>query len=210
MKLKSFLMISMVMIATQASAEETVVIDSEMLGEQPGAVATEPNTTAPLEAGAVSQADANRERLLKGGKISARQKTAMAKAKISDNNKQQGEIFLAENKAKQGVISLPSGVQYKILRAGSGKPPKESSVVTCRLRGTLIDGATFDKSDLKKPVALSVSGLLPGLKEAVMLMSSGAKWQIVIPSQLAYGELGDRGIGPNAVLIYDMEIIKIK
>lgn len=210
MKLKSILMFSLVMIATQANAEEAVVIDSEMLGEQPGAVATEPTATAPIEEGAVSQADANRERLLKGGKISARQKTAMAKAQISDSNKQQGEVFLAENKAKQGVISLTSGVQYKILRAGSGKKPSENSVVACRFRGALIDGATFDKSDSKKPVALSVSGFLPGLKEAVMLMSAGAKWQIVIPPQLAYGELGDRGVGPNAVLIYDMEIVSVK
>lgn len=209
MKFKSFLMFSLVMMATQASAEEAVVIDSEMLGEQPGAIATEPAAEAPTDAGAVS-ADANKERILKGGKISARQKTAMAKAQISDNNKQQGEVFLAENKAKQGVISLPSGVQYKILRAGSGKNPSESSVVACRFRGTLIDGTTFDKSDLKKPVALSVSGFLPGLKEAVMTMSAGAKWQIVIPPQLAYGELGDRGVGPNAVLIYDMEIVSIK
>lgn len=209
MKLKSILMISLIMITVQASAEEAVVIDSEMLGEQPGTVATEPTTTAQIDAGAVS-ADANRERILKGGKISARQKTAMAKAQISVDNKQQGEVFLAENKTKQGVITLTSGVQYKILRAGSGKNPSESSVVACRFRGTLIDGATFDKSDVKKPVALNVSGFLPGLKEAVMLMSAGAKWQVVIPPQLAYGELGDRGVGPNAVLIYDMEIVSIK
>ncbi|NOU01309.1 MAG: hypothetical protein HOO95_07030 [Gallionella sp.] len=211
------LLLSLGLYATQASAEESILIDAAALGQQESAPvdgvpslqikASEFPQTVPES---LLQSDANRDRILKGGKMSARQRTALAKAQISDDNKQFGESFLAQNKAKQGVISLPSGVQYKILRAGSGKNPSESSIVACRYRGTLVDGATFDQSESKKTVDLSVSGFLPGLKEVVKLMSAGSKWQIVIPPQLAYGELGDRGVGPNAVLIYDMEIVGIK
>jgi FKBP-type peptidyl-prolyl cis-trans isomerase len=217
MKLIWVLLFGLGQLVTQASAEEAVLIDAESLGQQQR-VPVDGNLPSQIDTGefsqanseSLSQADANRERILKGGKMSARQRTAMAKAQTSDTNKQLGEVFLAQNKAKQGVTSLPSGVQYKILRAGSGKTPTENSMVACRYRGTLIDGATFDKSEAQKTVDLSVSGLMPGLKEAVKLMSVGAKWQIVIPPQLAYGELGDRGVGPNAVLIYDMEIAGIK
>jgi FKBP-type peptidyl-prolyl cis-trans isomerase FklB len=210
MKLKWIVLFSIGLFVMQASAEETVVIDTETIGEQPGAVVAETNVPSQVEAGAVSQADANRERILKGGKMSARQKHEMAKAEISGSNKQQGEAFLAANKVKQGVVTLVSGLQYKVLRAGQGKMPTDTSVVVCRYRGALIDGTEFDKSEAKKSVALNVATLLPGLKEAVKLMNAGSKWQIVIPPQLAYGELGDRGVGQNAVLIYDMEIISIK
>lgn len=210
MKLKFVLLLSLGLLMTQASAEEAVVIDAGMIGEQPSTATADANVPIQVGVGTSSQADANRERILKGGKMSARQKHEMAKAEMSDSNKQQGEAFLAANRAKPGVISLASGVQYKILRAGQGRMPTEASVVVCRYRGALIDGTEFDKSEAKKSAALSVAGFLPGLKEAVKLMSAGAKWQIVIPPQLAYGALGDRGVGPNAVLIYDMEIISVK
>lgn len=218
MKLKIILLVSLVSLAIQAGAEEAIVIDSGMLGEQPSATTPEINAiqqgeaSESSQAGAatVSQADANKERILKGGKMSARQKAAIVKAEISDSNKQLGEAFLASNKTMPGVVSLASGVQYKILRVVQGRKPTEASVVACRYQGTLIDGTVFDKSETKKSVDLSVSGFLPGLKEAVLLMPAGSKWQIVIPPQLAYGELGGRGVGPNAVLIYDMEIVKIK
>jgi FKBP-type peptidyl-prolyl cis-trans isomerase len=80
----------------------------------------------------------------------------------------------------------------------------------CRYKGTLIDGSSFDKPDAKKPLTLAVAGLLPGLREAVKLMTTGAKWQIVIPPQLGFGARGSQGVGPNAVLIYDIEIISVK
>jgi FKBP-type peptidyl-prolyl cis-trans isomerase FklB len=210
MKLQWAVLLTLGLLTIQANAEEAVVIDAGMVGEVSGAIAVDVNTSSQVDAGNVSQADANRERILKGGKMSARQKHEMAKAELSDSNKQQGEIFLAANKVKQGVVSLASGVQYKVLRAGQGRMPTDTSVVVCRYRATLIDGTEFDKSEAKKSVALSVVAFLPGLKEAVKLMSAGSRWQIVIPPQLAYGELGDRGVGPNAVLIYDMEIISIK
>ena len=129
---------------------------------------------------------------------------------MADSNKQAGDNFLAANKAKPGVVTLPSGVQYKILRAGKGMKPTEDNFVRCRYKGTLIDGSIIDKSDEKKPVSMHVAGFLAGLKEAVMLMPTGSKWEIVIPPQLAYGAFGNRGVGPNAVLIYEMEILGVK
>ncbi len=209
MRLIWIVMLSFVFLVKDVSAEEAVVIDADAIGEQQNTPA-DVNLPSQMDTSTLSQDEANRDRILKGGKISVRQKTAIVKSQISDSNKQQGEVFLAENKVKQGVISLPSGLQYKILRPGSGKVPTESSVVACRVRGKLIDGTVFDQSDLKKPIVVSVSGFLPGLKEAVKLMSVGAQWQIVIPPQLAYGELGNRGVGSNAVLIYDIEIVSIK
>lgn len=209
MRLIWIAMFSFVFLVKYVSAEEAVVIDADAIGEQQS-TPVDVNLPSQMDTSTLSQDEANRDRILKGGKISVRQKTAIVKSQISDSNKQQGEVFLAENKVKQGVISLPSGLQYKILRPGSGKVPTESSVVACRVRGKLIDGTVFDQSDLKKPIVVSLSGFLPGLKEAVKLMSAGAQWQIVIPPQLAYGELGNRGVGPNAVLIYDIEIVSIK
>ncbi len=210
MKLKWVVLFGLGLFAMQANSEESVVIDSKMLGEQSGAATADVNQPAKAGEPAASQADANKERILKGGKMSARQKTAMSKSETSESNKLEGAAFLANNKAKQGVVSLPSGVQYKVLRASQGKKPTDGSVVVCRYRGTLIDGTEFDKPDSKKPVSLNVSGFLPGLKEAVKLMSAGSKWQIVVPPHLGYGELGDRSVGPNAVLLYDMEIISVK
>jgi FKBP-type peptidyl-prolyl cis-trans isomerase FklB len=154
---------------------------------------------------------ANKEQLLKGGKMSPRQKAALARGELAESNKGAGDAFLASNGAKPGVVSLPSGLQYKILHAGKGKKPTESSTIRYRYKGTLIDGSVIDKSaENNKPSTINVGGLLAGLKEAAMLMPSGSKWQIVIPPQLAYGASGYRGAGPNAVLVYEMEILGIK
>jgi FKBP-type peptidyl-prolyl cis-trans isomerase len=210
MKLKWIVLLGLTLLGMQARAEEAVVIDAQAVGEPPAAAKAAEHATAPAEAPSASPAEANRARVLKGGKMSQRQKTAMAKATLAESNKQQGESFLAANKIKDGVVSLPSGVQYKILKAAKGKTPGENSMVACRYRGTLTDGTSFDKTDAKTPAALSVAGFLPGLREAVKLMPAGSKWQIVVPPQLAYGESGDRGVGPNAVLIYEMEIVSFK
>jgi FKBP-type peptidyl-prolyl cis-trans isomerase FklB len=165
------------------------------------------------QAYAISQADANaanKERMLRGGKMSPREREEIDRAALADTNKRAGDDFLASNKAKPGVVSLPSGVQYKILRASEGKKPGNGSQINCRYKGTLIDGTSFDQFEDKKPSALHVAGLLPGLKEAVKLMPVGSKWEIVIPPKLAYGAQGNRVIGPNAVLIYEMEILSLK
>lgn len=153
---------------------------------------------------------ANKERVLRGGKMSPMQRAAVAKAAAAESNEKGGDGFLGTNLAKPGVVGLPSGVQYKVVKAGTGKKPTEQSMIRCRYQGKLIDGSTFDKNDDKNPAAMAVSGLLPGLKEAVKLMPAGSKWEIVVPPQLGYGTQGNHRVGPNAVLIYDMEIVSIK
>jgi FKBP-type peptidyl-prolyl cis-trans isomerase FklB len=209
MKLKSVCLLGLCLFALQVNAEQSVVIDSQSVGEPATASKAEANAAATTDARAEANA-ANKEQFLKGGKMSPRERAAVAKAEIGNANIQAGSDFLSSNNAKAGVVSLPSGVQYRILRAGKGKTPTEDSVIRCRYKGTLIDGTAIDKSDSKKPSSLHVNGLLAGLKEAVKLMPTGSKWEIVIPPQLAYGAIGNRGVGPNAVLIYEMEILGIK
>jgi len=123
----------------------------------------------------------------------------------------EGEAFLAANKKKDGVITLASGLQYKIIKTGSGKTPKAIDSVTVNYRGTLIDGTEFDSSIKRgQPATFQVNGVIPGWTEALQLMREGDKWQLFIPSNLAYGERGAGGIiGPNAVLIFELELISI-
>jgi FKBP-type peptidyl-prolyl cis-trans isomerase len=130
----------------------------------------------------------------------------------SADNKRKGDAFLEENKKKEGVVALPSGLQYKILKAGDGKKPTDADMVECQYRGTLIDGTEFDSSYWSgKPAVLKVAGLIPGWTEALKLMPVGSKWQLFIPPQLAYGERGaSRDVGPNATLIFELELLAIK
>ena len=127
-------------------------------------------------------------------------------------NKTEGEAFLAANKSKAGVVTLPSGLQYKILTAGTGPKPTASDSVVCNYRGTLINGTEFDSSYKHgQPVTFGVGGVIKGWTEALQLMPVGSKWQLFIPSNLAYGEQGAGGgqIGPNATLIFEVELISI-
>ncbi|MGZ3591556.1 MAG: FKBP-type peptidyl-prolyl cis-trans isomerase N-terminal domain-containing protein, partial [Thermodesulfobacteriota bacterium] len=138
------------------------------------------------------------------------QKEMLAKqAEVAKKNKTEGEAFLAENKKKEGVKALPSGLQYKVIKAGTGKKPKSSDTVTVNYRGTLIDGTEFDSSYKRgQPATFQVSGVIPGWTEALQLMEEGAKWQLFIPSNLAYGERGAGGvIGPNATLLFEIELV---
>jgi FKBP-type peptidyl-prolyl cis-trans isomerase FklB len=131
---------------------------------------------------------------------------------LGEKNKKEGEAFLAENKKKEGVTTLPDGLQYKVLTAGAGKKPTDADSVTVQYRGTLIDGTEFDSSFKRgQPATFPVKGVIPGWTEALKLMQPGAKWQIFIPSQLAYGERGaGNQIGPNATLIFEVELISIQ
>jgi len=145
------------------------------------------------------------------------QKELMAKQeevarKLGEKNKKEGEAFLAENKKKEGVKTLPSGLQYKVIKEGTGKKPKVADTVTTHYRGTLIDGTEFDSSYRRgKPASFPVNGLIPGWTEALQLMGEGTKWQLFIPPNLAYGERGaGRDIGPNATLIFEIELISIQ
>lgn len=141
-----------------------------------------------------------------------RQKQAQAARLAAENNKKAGDAFLAENTTKEGIVTLPSGLQYKILKAGDGKMPTAADTVECHYRGTLINGTEFDSSYRRgQPATFKVTGVIPGWREALKLMSVGSKWQLFIPPQLAYGERGTgRDIGPNATLIFEVELLAIK
>src|SRR5881394_2724101 len=131
---------------------------------------------------------------------------------LGEKNKQEGEKFLAENKNKLGVTALPSGLQYKILVEGNGESPKSNDVVTANYRGTLIDGTEFDSSAKNnQPLVRPANMLIKGWTEALQLMKPGAKWQLFVPPDLAYGERGmGAQIGPNATLIFEMELVSFK
>ena len=132
---------------------------------------------------------------------------------LGDKNKKEGEAFLAQNKTKDGVKTLPSGLQYKVITEGKGKFPKSSDTVTVQYKGTLIDGTEFDSSYKRGQAAtFPVGGVIKGWTEALQLMKEGSKWQLFIPSDLAYGVSGTQGgpIGPNAVLIFEVELVSIK
>jgi len=128
-------------------------------------------------------------------------------------NKKEGPLFLAANKTKPGVVTLPSGLQYKILQAGTGPKPTATDTVTCNYRGTFINGTEFDSSyKYGKPATFPLNGVIKGWNEALQLMPVGSKWQLFIPSELAYGEQGNPGggIAPNATLIFELELLSIQ
>src|SRR5258708_24392722 len=141
-----------------------------------------------------------------------KQKQMQAQDAAAAENKKQGEDFLAENAKKDGVVVLPDGMQYKIITAGQGKKPAETDTVLCNYKGTFTDGTEFDSSvEAGKPVPFEIKNVIPGLKEALQLMPVGSKWQIVLPSSLAYGDHGAGNvIGPNATLIFEVELVSIQ
>jgi FKBP-type peptidyl-prolyl cis-trans isomerase FklB len=143
----------------------------------------------------------------------SREKRVQALKEQAGKNLKAGQEFLAANKAKKDVVSLPSGLQYKVLTAGQGDKPKATDVVTVHYRGTLITGKEFDSSIKRgQPATFPVNGVIKGWQEALPLMPVGSKWQVFIPAELAYGAQGAAGgaIGPNETLIFDIELIGIK
>jgi FKBP-type peptidyl-prolyl cis-trans isomerase FklB len=132
--------------------------------------------------------------------------------KLGEQNKKAGEAFLADNKKKEGVKTLPSGVQYKVLKTGTGKMPTASDTVTVHYRGTLVDGTEFDSSYKRgEPATFPLRGVIPGWTEALQLMKTGSKWQIFIPAEKAYGESGAGGvIPPNSALIFEVELVSVQ
>ncbi len=141
-----------------------------------------------------------------------RQKAEEKRKADAEVNKKVGEDFLAANKSKEGVVTLPSGLQYKVLKQGDGPKPSASDSVTTHYKGTLIDGTEFDSSYTRgEPATFGVKGVIKGWTEALQLMPVGSKWQLFIPSELAYMERGSgQKIGPNAALIFDIELLSIK
>ncbi len=126
-------------------------------------------------------------------------------------NRKEGDAFLAANKTKEGVVTLPSGMQYKILKEGTGPKPTASDTVSCNYRGTLINGKEFDSSYKRgEPTSFPVGGVIKGWTEALQLMPVGSKWQLFIPADLAYGDRGAGGdIGPGETLIFEVELLSI-
>ncbi|NNF97542.1 MAG: FKBP-type peptidyl-prolyl cis-trans isomerase [Halobacteria archaeon] len=140
------------------------------------------------------------------------QKAAVEKRNtIGETNQKAGDAFLAENKAKDGVKTLKSGLQYKVVKAGTGKSPAATDEVEVHYEGRLINGKVFDSSIQRgKSISFGVNKVIKGWTEALQLMKEGARWQVYIPSKLAYGKNGaGNAIGPNETLIFDVELIKV-
>ncbi len=132
--------------------------------------------------------------------------------RLVETNQKDGAAFLAANRTKEGVKTLPSGLQYKVLKSGKGAMPQSESTVKTHYKGTLLDGTVFDSSyDRGEPIEFRVDGVIAGWTEALQLMKAGDKWQLFIPSELAYGEEGaGADIGPHAVLIFEIELLSFK
>src|SRR5689334_11357405 len=145
--------------------------------------------------------------------LMALQKEMVGKqAELGEKNKKEGEAFLAENKKKPGVKTLPSGLQYQVLKEGTGPKPKTTDTVKAHYKGTLVNGTEFDSSEKRgEPATFPLTNVIAGWTEALQLMPVGSKWRLFIPSQLAYGERGAGNlIGPNSTLIFDVELIGIE
>jgi len=137
---------------------------------------------------------------------------ASTHSREAEINQQEGEAFLAENKSRPGVVALPSGLQYQVLQEGTGATPGRTDKVTTHYHGTLLDGTVFDSSyERGQPATFPVNGVIAGWTEALTKMKEGAKWRLFIPSDLAYGAQGaGDDIGPNATLIFDVELLSVK
>ncbi|HXN30158.1 MAG TPA: FKBP-type peptidyl-prolyl cis-trans isomerase N-terminal domain-containing protein [Candidatus Acidoferrales bacterium] len=139
------------------------------------------------------------------------QVAAEAAKKVGEANKAAGDAFLAANKTKEGVVTLPSGLQYKILTQGTGPKPTAADTVVCNYKGTLLDNTEFDSSySRNQPLTIPVSGVIKGWTEALQLMPVGSKWQLFIPSDLAYGPQAKGPIGANSTLIFEVELLSIQ
>lgn len=141
------------------------------------------------------------------------ERMAKEEQELPEKNKKEGEAFLAQNKKNdKDVKTLPSGLQYKVLREGTGPSPKSDDTVTTHYRGTLIDGTEFDSSYSRgEPSTFALNQVIKGWQEALQLMKVGSKWKVFVPSDLAYGEQGaGRAIGPNATLVFEIELLSIQ
>lgn len=140
---------------------------------------------------------------------------SLERKRIAEKNKQASEQFMTQNKKQEGVVTLPSGLQYRVIKSGDGRKPTSADVAVCQYRGSLPDGTVFDDSRRKKdggPVSFPVRGVIRGWQEALKLMPVGSKWQIFVPADLAYGDRGvpRANIPPNAALVFDVELLSVK
>jgi FKBP-type peptidyl-prolyl cis-trans isomerase len=165
-----------------------------------------------LTGGKTLLTDAEAQAVLSEVQTELRKKQDEKTHAAGEANKKDGDAFLAANKGKEGVVTLPSGLQYKILTAGKGPKPTADDSVVCNYRGTLINGTEFDSSYKRgEPATFPVGGVIKGWTEALQLMPVGSKWQLFVPSDLAYGERGPSPeIGPNSTLIFEVELLSIQ
>jgi len=218
MKLQLIVVLGIVLLVSQVSAQEKTDLKNQkekmsyIIGMDIGnnlkkqSVEVDPNILAK----GIGDALAGGKPLLTEQEI--RETMAGFQKEMAAKKKKEGEAFLAENKKKDGVKTLPSGLQYKVIKKGSGKKPTSSDTVATNYRGTLVDGTEFDSSYRRgQPATFPVKGVIPGWTEALQLMEVGSKWQLFVPSNLAYGERGaGPNIGPNATLIFEIELISIQ
>jgi FKBP-type peptidyl-prolyl cis-trans isomerase FklB len=141
-----------------------------------------------------------------------RKKQELMTQQAAETNKKEGDAFLTANKGKEGVVTLPSGLQYKILQEGTGPKPAATDTVSVNYRGTLLNGTEFDSSYKRgQPATFGVGQIIKGWNEALQLMPVGSKWQLFVPPDLAYGGRGaGRDIGPNSTLVFEVELLSIQ
>jgi FKBP-type peptidyl-prolyl cis-trans isomerase len=227
MKLKWIAVLGTVLLAAQVSAEEAPVLKSQQdkvnygigvsMGKSLKRMGIEVNQDLVVKglkdelSGKLLLSEEEIQKTLSEFQKDLQQKQAQAKMTAAQDNKKEGEAFLAENKKKEGVVTLQDGLQYKILKAGKGQKPKETDTVEVHYKGTLINGKVFDSSKPEHPITFQVKQVVPGWQEALKLMPAGSKWQLFIPPELAYGQQGaGSDIGPNSTLIFEVELVAIK
>ncbi len=149
--------------------------------------------------------------VLNGFQADLRRTLKTTRAIAAADNIRKGKAFLEENKKKSDVVTMPNGLQYRIIKKGDGKTPVETDTVVCNYRGTLINGTKFDSNEEGTPATMKVSQLVPGMKQALTMMPEGSHWELYIPSPLAYGPRSvGTDIGANETLIFDLELLSIK
>ena len=223
MKHRLTLTLTIGLLAAQASAIETLSTDKDKLsyalgqqiGEQISRYFKQQKMNIDKEIFITSMVDAvyEKQSMMTHSEIGEAIMTLQkGKEKTVEKQLDEGKDFLAANAKKEGVITLASGLQYKVITAGTGNTPKATDQVTTHYRGTLINGTEFDSSYKRgQPATFPVNGVIAGWTEALQLMKEGAKWQLFIPSNLAYGKRGaGNTIGPDATLIFDIELLSIK
>lgn len=217
-----FSMLALAMTSTAYAAESGLETDKEkmsyVMGFQVGSQMMQQGFDVDVKALSMAVEDAMNGKPPRLSDAQAREVMERQQKQLAEKQQKQGAVnaekgkaFLAANKDKPGVTTLDNGLQYKVITAGTGKKPTATDNVTVHYRGTLIDGTEFDSSYSRgEPTSFPVNRVIPGWTQALQLMAEGAKWQVFIPSDLAYGERGAGAkIGPNATLVFDIELIKV-
>lgn len=185
------------------------IVNPKMLSR--GIVDALTGTESPLTEAEEQQAMTEFQQTLQQAMQAKQQQTQAKQQKLGAEAKKKGEAFLGKNAEKPGVKTLPSGLQYEVIKEGTGASPEATDTVRVHYHGTFVDGTTFDSSiDRGEPAEFPVNRVIPGCTEALQKMKVGCKWKIAVPSKLAYGAEGRPGIPPNSVLVFEVELLEIK